>query len=49
MSQPFLYAIAALYLLAGISFAYEMKLAWAGLAFSWAIGNFLIGFISAQT
>ena len=47
MSQAFLYAIAALYLCAGVSFAWDMKLAWAGLCLSWATGNFLIGYISA--
>lgn len=48
MSTPFLYAIAVLYLGAAISFAWQMKLAWAGLCFSWAVGNFLIGFISQR-
>lgn len=46
MSTPFMYAIGALYLCAMVSFAYEGKIAWAGVAFSWAAGNFLIGFIS---
>jgi hypothetical protein len=46
MSTPFMYAIAVLYLCAAIAFAYEMKLAWAGVAFSWAAGNFLIGYLS---
>ena len=48
MSTPFMYAIAVLYLCAGVSFAYELKLAWAGLSFSWATGCFLIGYISAS-
>lgn len=46
MSQAFMYAIACLYLCAMIAFAYDGKIAWAGVAFSWALGNFLIGFIS---
>lgn len=49
MSQPFMYAIAAMYLVAGISFASQGKIEWMVLAFSWATGNFILGFISAQT
>lgn len=41
-----MYAIAVLYLGAGIAFAWDGKLAWCGVAFSWSAGNFLIGYIS---
>ena len=41
-----MYAVAVMYLAAMVAFAYEGKLAWAGVSFSWALGNFLLGFIS---
>lgn len=49
MSQAFMYAVAAMYLAAMVSFAHDGKVLWAALCLSWAIGNFLIGFISAST
>ena len=46
MSPPFMYAIAVMYLGAGVSFAWEGKVAWCCLCFSWAVGNFILGYIN---
>ena len=46
MSQPFMYAIAIMYVSAGVAFAWEGKLEWTALTFSWASGNFILGYIS---
>jgi hypothetical protein len=46
MSASFMYAIALMYLGAGISFAWDGKIAWCVLSFSWATGNFILGYIS---
>lgn len=46
MSAPFMYAIALMYVSAGVSFAWDGKLAWCGLCFSWAAGNFILGYIN---
>jgi hypothetical protein len=46
MSQAFMYAIALMYVCAGVSFAWDGKIAWCVLSFSWATGNFILGFIS---
>ena len=46
MSTAFMYAIALMYVIAGVSFAWEGKLEWTVLSFSWATGNFILGYVS---
>ena len=46
MSQAFMYAIAIMYVSAGVAFAWEGKLDWCGLSFCWGAGNFILGYIS---
>ena len=46
MSTPFMLAIAVMYLGAGVCFAWEGKAAWTGLTLSWAVGNFILAYIS---
>lgn len=46
MSAVFMFAIAALYIAAAGSFAFEGKIAWCVLALCWGIGNFILGGMS---
>lgn len=41
-----MYAVALMYLCAGVSFAWDYKIPWSILCFSWATGNFILGYIS---
>ena len=41
-----MYAIAVMYAFAGVSFYIEGKYLWFVIAFSWGIGNALLGLIS---
>ena len=46
MSAGFMYAIALMYAAAAIAFFFEDKLLWAGISWSWGIGNALLGLMS---
>jgi hypothetical protein len=41
-----MFAIALMYLGAAVSFAWEGKAAWCGLALCWGAGNLILGMIS---
>lgn len=41
-----MFAIATMYLCAGISYAWEGKVEWCVVAFCWGIGNLVLGYIS---
>ena len=46
MSAGFMFAIALMYGAAAVAFYFEGKLLWAGIAWCWGIGNFLLGLMS---
>jgi hypothetical protein len=46
VSQPFMLAIAIMYLGASICFAWEGKAAWCGLSICWGAGNLILAYIS---
>ena len=46
MSQPFMLAIATMYMGAAVSFAWEGKAMWCALCVSWAVGNGILAYIS---
>lgn len=48
MSTLFMFFIAACYITAAGTFAYEQKYMWMGVCIAWGVGNALIGILSAR-